>query len=197
MRDLSHHSITRAIRTAVLAAFAAAALVTLAVYHKGQFQGSSNIASDGLANHRRISDSHNSTLDILLADQAAELVRFSLNSQRSTQCPHVPLYSQATQVVHVKTASIDGGVDKYDLELVFDGKSVFFAVLESNTTNKQIDTNELKLKLISCIPGPCDLHESDQLAVSSSGLFRGLETYCIHADYKCCFGTFCVIFHFL
>jgi membrane-bound lytic murein transglycosylase B len=103
-----------------------------------------------------------------LLTRAAEATRLSLNSRHLAQCPDLPA---STQLNHAKTSATARGIEKNVLELTFDGSAVISAIIHrlANATDMPAeDTNE-QFVLMSSVPGPCDQHAADQLAISYAG----------------------------
>ena len=146
---------SNSLRIAAIVVFATAAIITLAAFQKHQLPNSKSTQA-------KYGD---------LLTRAAEVARLSLNSQRLAQCPDLPTYSQLTRLNHAKTSTTARGIEKIVLELTFDGGAVIRAIAHrlANATDMSADTNE-QFVLMSSVPGPCDRHAADQLAISYAGL---------------------------
>ena len=149
------------LRIAAMAVFAAAALITFASYHHGSSDIKSekfkmNTSIDIMHRHRKLAVDNNTM------QRAAEAVRASLNELRSIKCSSVAPYIAVANITYAKSDTSVHGIDRYIMELVFDGHADVFVLVER--------TAETFL-LISSIPGPCDLDLSKQLAVSRRGWY--------------------------
>jgi hypothetical protein len=177
MKEMMTLTKSNSLRIATIVVFATAAIITLAAYQKHQpYQ---DIPIDTLSRLRlgrdnldkdTSSKSKQAKYNDLLT-RAAEVARLSLNSQRLAQCPDLPAYSQLTRLNHAKTSTTARGIEKYVLELTFDEGAVISAIAHrlANATDMSADTNE-QFVLMSSVPGPCDRHAADQLAISYAGL---------------------------
>jgi hypothetical protein len=82
----------------------------------------------------------------------------------------LPAYSQLTRLNHAKTSTTGRGIEKYVLELTFDGGAVIRAIAHrlANATGMFVeDTNEQFVLMSSA---PDHRHAANQLAISYAGL---------------------------
>ncbi len=99
--------------------------------------------------------------------QAEKFLRQTFNARRLINCSSIPPYVRAGGIQIAKKSIDVSGKALYSLEIVFEQKTVLanISILPGDNDSQ----GSPQFKLISSVPGPCEIAAQDQLAVSNYG----------------------------